>query len=102
MLGLDVRPERLRPHELPPQLQLIKKPQADGRRRACLAPRLFTLELNPAGDEIELDLLDTSADIEVVGIDDLDESTTLNNFLLQARDSGFLIPWLLEQGLARR
>jgi hypothetical protein len=67
-----------------------------------LAPRLFTLELNPAGDEIELDLLDASADIEVVGVDDLAESTSLNSFLLQARDCGFMIPWLLDLGLARR
>jgi transcriptional regulator with XRE-family HTH domain len=102
MLGLDVKPERFCPRPLPAELQIVRKPQAGGRRRASLAPRLFTLELNPAGDEIELDLLDSSADIEVVGVDDLAESTSLNSFLLQARDCGFMIPWLLDLGLARR
>jgi transcriptional regulator with XRE-family HTH domain len=102
MFGLQVAPERLHPVAVPAPLQLIKKPTVDDRRRACKAPRVFTLELDPMGEEPELDRLSASADIEVVGIDDLAESTSLNSFLLQARDCGFLIPWLSHMGLARR
>jgi transcriptional regulator with XRE-family HTH domain len=103
MFGLDIAPDRLRRVPLPAQLQLIRKPpQANGRRRACLAPRVFTLELDQSGAVPELDRLDASADIEVVGIADLVESDSLNSFLLQARDSGVLIPWLSEMRLAQR
>jgi transcriptional regulator with XRE-family HTH domain len=102
MFGLEVAPERLRPVAMPAPLQLIKKPKVDDRRRACVAPRVFTLELDPTGEVPELDRLGTSADIEVVGIDDLAESTSLNSFLHQARDCGFLVPWLSDMGLARR
>jgi transcriptional regulator with XRE-family HTH domain len=100
--GLAVDPGRLRSLPLPPELRLIRKPEAAGRRRASLVPHLFAFELDPHGDEPELDILEASADIEVVGIDDLAESTSLNSFLQQARDGGLLIPMLSELGLVQR
>ena len=102
MFGLRVDPERLRPVALPPALQLIDKPDTVGRRRASVAPRLFTFELDPHEEQPELDLLEASADIEVVGIDDLTESEHLNSFLWKARDSGSLVPLLKEMGVAQR
>ncbi|WP_225947162.1 helix-turn-helix transcriptional regulator [Plantactinospora soyae] len=102
MFGLDVAPERLRPIQLPTDLRLIHKPAAGGRPRAAVAPHVFALELDPTGAEPELDVLSATADSEVIGIDDIAESSRLNSFLVMARDGGFLLPLMESLGVAGR
>ena len=95
MFDLDIAPERLKRIPLPPELQLIRKGTADGRRRAAVAPRLYLLELE-TGPRPELDALRFAADIEELGTRDMAESDRLNDFLLVARERGFLAPLLHE------
>jgi hypothetical protein len=95
MFDLDIVPERLKRIPLPPELQLIRKGTAEGRRRAAVAPRLYLLELE-TGPRPELDALRFAADIEELGTKDLAESDRLNDFLLVARECGFLAPLLRE------
>lgn len=102
MFGLSVRTDRLKRIELPPELQLIRKPVTDGQYRAAVVPHVFVLELEPSGAEPELDVLSAAADSEVIGIDDILESDRLNSFLVTARESGFLIPVLEQLGVAKR
>jgi DNA-binding XRE family transcriptional regulator len=92
--GLEVAAQRIRRVPLPTELQLIRKPGSRGKRRAAVAPRLFILELESSGAQPELDRLGASADIEEIGIDDVKESNRLNDFMLEARMSGFLVPLL--------
>jgi transcriptional regulator with XRE-family HTH domain len=87
MFDLDIDAARLEPVALPPQLRLIRKPATPGRKRAAIAPRLFVLEL---GSEPELTTLQQSAPVEEVGLGDLLEDPDLNDFLAQARTTGFL------------
>lgn len=87
MFDLDIDAERLVPVTLPPQLRLIRKPATAGRTRAAIAPRLFVLELH---SEPELTNLQQKAPVEEVGLGDLMEDPDLNDFLAEARASGFL------------
>ncbi|MEV6633843.1 helix-turn-helix transcriptional regulator [Actinoplanes sp. NPDC051470] len=102
MFGLVVEPERLREVKLPSELRLVRKPDKNGQRRAAIAPKLFILELEPAGPTTELDVLFDAGDSEVVGIEDIAESDQLNGFLAAARTNGFLIDLLERLGVARR
>ncbi|HEV7652112.1 MAG TPA: helix-turn-helix transcriptional regulator [Actinophytocola sp.] len=87
MFDLDIDAERLVPVTLPPQLRLIRKPATAGRSRAAIAPRLFVLELR---SEPELTNLQAKAPVEEVGLGDLMEDPDLNDFLAEARATGFL------------
>ena len=94
----DVRPRHRSgafwPEELPSQLQLIRKAAAPGQpRRAAVAPRLYVLELQDT-PRPELEALRFAADIEELGTADMAENDRLNDFLLAARDCGFLAPLL--------
>jgi len=100
MFTVEVAHDRLRRVPLPPALQLITP---SGPPRPALAPRLFVLELGSAGNRPELDKLATTADVEVLGSEDMrSEDGRLNDFLRQARDCGFLLPLLDELGVAVR
>ncbi len=100
MFTVEVAHDRLRRVPLPPALQLVTP---SGPPRPALAPRLFVLELGSAGDGPELDRLATTADVEVLGSEDMrSEDGRLNDFLRQARDCGFLLPLLDELGVAAR
>lgn len=87
MFDLDIDAERLVPVTLPQQLRLIRKPATAGRTRAAIAPRLFVLELR---SEPELTNLQQKAPVEEVGLGDLMEDPDLNDFLAEARATGFL------------
>jgi hypothetical protein len=102
MFGLDIAPDRLHRIRLPDELQMVPKAVAAGRRRAAVAPRLFTLFLEARGSRPELDVLTATTDIEAIGIQDIVESNRLNDFLSLAREHGFLIPQLTEMGVAER
>ncbi len=93
MFDLDIDPERFRPEELPSQLQLIRKAAAPGQPRGPSAPRLYVLELQDT-PRPELEALRFAADIEELGTADMAENDRLNDFLLAARDCGFLAPLL--------
>jgi DNA-binding XRE family transcriptional regulator len=102
MFGLSVNSDRFDRVDLPPELQLIRKPVVDGRPRAAVVPQVFVLRLDASGAEPELDVLSRTADSEVVGIDDIAESGKLNSFLVTARECGFLVPLLEKFGVAKR
>lgn len=102
MFGLAVDPARLKRVKLPRELRLIHKSNPDGRRRAGVAAHLFTLDLEPGGHPLELDVLSEGADSEVIGIEDIAESERLNDFLVTARASGFLRELLEGLGVAAR
>jgi DNA-binding XRE family transcriptional regulator len=102
MFGLTVDPDRFQPVSLPSTLQLIRKPASDGRRRAAIAPRLFVLDLKSDQPEPELAALQVNADVEEVGKADLMHDSDLNDFLLEARDSGFLASLLEHHQLVDR
>ncbi len=95
MFDLRIAPERLKRIPLPPELQLIRKGMTGDKRRAAITPRLFVLELE-VGAKPELDALRFAADIEEVGTRDMAESDRLNDFLMIARERGFLGPLLEE------
>jgi transcriptional regulator with XRE-family HTH domain len=102
MFGLSVAPDRLKRVRLPRELQLIHKSTPDGRRRAGVAAHLFTLDLELGGRPPELDVLSEGADSEVIGIEDIEESEQLNDFLVTARGNGFLRQLLEGLGVAAR
>jgi transcriptional regulator with XRE-family HTH domain len=90
MFDLNIDPERFEPVALPAPLRLIHKPAAADRRRAAIAPRLFVVELSSDPAEPELTNLQQKAPVEEVGLGDLLEDPDLNDFLAEARASGFL------------
>lgn len=102
MFDLSIEPDRLRPVPLPPELRLIRKPAMGDRKRAAIAPRLFLLELKPDQPEPELVTLQAKADVEEVGSLDLAEDTDLNDFLAEAKASGFLGELLAAQHVTDR
>ncbi|WP_156756798.1 helix-turn-helix domain-containing protein [Actinokineospora pegani] len=102
MFGLDISPERFTPVEVPEELWLVGKGPVAGRRRAALAPRLFVLELEDRGGVPELAALQARADIDPHGVRDYVDEPDLNDFLVQARDMGWLERWFRELGIAER
>jgi transcriptional regulator with XRE-family HTH domain len=90
MFDLNIEPDRFQPIELPADLRLVRKPAPEGRSRAAIAPRLFVLELRTELQEPELAILQAKADVDEVGTLDLAEDTNVNDFLVEARESGFL------------
>jgi transcriptional regulator with XRE-family HTH domain len=99
MFDLSITPERLTRRPLPAEMQLIEKGKEGQRRRAAIAPRLYILEL-AAGPKPELDTLRFAADIKELGTVDLAQSDELNDFLMIARERGFLGPLLEELDVA--
>lgn len=103
MFGLDIATDRLHREDLPAELQLISRPAADGPGRAAIAPRLFVLELDDHGGRPELDTLAAIADIEEIGISDLEiQDDRLDDFLRRATTCGFLGPLLRGLDIADR
>lgn len=102
--NLSVEPDRLRSVTLPDNLNLIHKASFGGHSRAAVAPRLFVLELgmDAARDQPELDVLRANADVEEVGLEDIRNSSHLNDFLLASRDCGFLLPLLADLRIAEQ
>jgi transcriptional regulator with XRE-family HTH domain len=106
--GIEVDVDRLENVVLPPALQCISKEHPDtddpGFVRR-IVPRLFTLELsNVAGDRSvhELTEIKRRASVEEWGYEDLAERDDLNDFLSDARESGFLRELLDELEVAPR
>jgi DNA-binding XRE family transcriptional regulator len=103
MYDLDLDLSRFEPVPLPPELRLISKTSADGRRRAAIAPRLFVVELKT--DPSEFSVVSAKAhggEISEVGKLDLAEEGELNDFLDEARNTGFLAELLTSRGIADR
>lgn len=98
MFDLDLEPSRFKLVPLPAELQLIEKPATAGRKRAAIVPRLFVVELQ--ADPSELAMLEAKADVEAVGKLDLVADPDLNDFLAEARDSGFLETLLTREHIA--
>lgn len=98
MFDLDLEPGRFRPVRLPAGLQLIQKPASAGRKRAAIVPRLFVVELQ--AEPSELAMLEAKADVDAVGKLDLTEDPELNDFLAEARDSGYLEALLTREHIA--
>lgn len=85
MFDLNVEPARFVPIALPSELRLIDK------SKAAIAPKLFVLELGTDQQETpELATLQDAADVDQVGILDLQEDDNLNDFLEGAKRNGFL------------
>jgi transcriptional regulator with XRE-family HTH domain len=102
MFDLDIDRERFVPVALPDSLRLIRKPATAGRKRAAIAPRLFVLELRSDPAEPELTDLQQKAPVEEVGLDDLLDDVDLNDFLAEARASGFLKETFARYEIAQR
>jgi DNA-binding XRE family transcriptional regulator len=98
MFDLAVEPDRFQPVPLPGPLHLIRKPGT----RAAIAPRLFVLELGTERRKPELATLQAKADVEEVGIRDLLDEHEMNDFLVQARDNGFLADVLAQYRVVER
>jgi DNA-binding XRE family transcriptional regulator len=100
--NLSVAPDRLSSVTLPDNLNLIHKPSFEGHNRAAVAPKLFVLELDATRDQPELDVLRANADIEEVGLEDMRNASSLNDFLIASRDRGFLLPLLTDLRIAEQ
>jgi transcriptional regulator with XRE-family HTH domain len=93
--GIEVHVDRVKNVVLPQDLQRISK-EHDDRDHSIhrIVPRLFTLDLEKvpgAGSTHELSEIKKRADVEEWGYQDLAEHQDLNDFLMQARKSGFLL-----------
>ncbi len=106
--GIEVEVERLENVVLPPALQCISKEHPDSDDPGVvrrIVPRLFTLDLSVVADDPsvhELTEIKRRAHVQEWGYEDLAEHDDLNDFLSDARESGFLRELLDDLGVAPR
>lgn len=96
MFDLDIDPDRFEPIPLPEKLRLIDK------QHAAIAPRLFVLQLRNDQAQPELARLQEVADVDEFGTEDLMTNDNLNDFLKDARQTGFLGELLTSYQIAQR